>query len=424
MTVRRGMGPDASGRTAPTVRQVTPIMAACVVIAALACATPQPTPTQAPPTAAPLPTPVRVPTPAPVDRPLREFDLNSTHTIGWIGFSIMYAEGWLAETTPGRHTTISEVADDHELQYLVPRPSNGLQIMLAGTPMRSGLGSTNSSLGPTDLMRLLEEQWGFLYNEELVEVQVFGVPAVRARGPLHGGGAADCLTGVTEKEKAFFFCVGAPLEQDLEAFLPTWERMLAGIERLDRETGRPGPKMVKVPAPVEAVEVVISELQVRARQYSGTVPEYTLRVISRLRRGGGCSRFDSYEVKKEAHSIAVMVSNLEVADQGASCTSDVPTFITEIPLGTDFDPGQPYTVVVNGNVTNTFVARMPFIPGTPVGPKMVKKAAPIDRVELAVSESEPPEYSLRVVSRLPRGRACSELNGYSILCGGRTAESR
>ena len=99
------MGPDASGRTAPTVRQVTPIMAACVVIAALACATPQPTPTQAPPTAAPLPTPVRVPTPAPVDRPLREFDLNSTHTIGWIGFSIMYAEGWLAETTPGRHAT-------------------------------------------------------------------------------------------------------------------------------------------------------------------------------------------------------------------------------------------------------------------------------------------------------------------------------
>ena len=42
------------------------------------------------------------------------------------------------------------------------------------------------------------------------------------------------------------------------------------------------------------------------------------------------------------------------------------------------------------------------------------KASPIETVEVIVSESRPPRYSVNVVSRLPAGSSCSVFNGYDI----------
>ena len=50
------------------------------------------------------------------------------------------------------------------------------------------------------------------------------------------------------------------------------------------------------------------------------------------------------------------VTHLNVLDKNTMCTRDLPAVTTQIPLGSDFTPGEQYTVVVNGE-TNTFTAR-------------------------------------------------------------------
>ena len=159
------------------------------------------------------------------------------------------------------------------------------------------------------------------------------------------------------------------------------------------------PPRVSVPAPVESVEVVVMETE--------TVG-YSLEVVSRLPRGSSCSEFEGYQVALDGTSVVVDVSNLEVADRDVECTADLPIVKTEIPLDGDFAAGETYTVVVNGQVTNSFVGR------DPQGPEMVVKESPIEAVQVVESESGRPEYSLEVISRLPRGSSCSQFDGYDV----------
>lgn len=101
------------------------------------------------------------------------------------------------------------------------------------------------------------------------------------------------------------------------------------------------------------------------------------------------------------------VTHFEVTEM-MPCTADLPVVLTEVPLGSDFMPGESYRVVVNGEVTNAFTAR------DPEGPKMVVKESPIEGVELLILESFPPQYHLKVLSVLPLGSSCSKFNGYDV----------
>ncbi len=47
-------------------------------------------------------------------------------------------------------------------------------------------------------------------------------------------------------------------------------------------------------------------------------------------------------------------------------------------------------------------------------PGMVLRDSPIQSTQVRVSESDPQEYSLVVISTLPMGSSCSEFNGYEI----------
>ena len=101
-------------------------------------------------------------------------------------------------------------------------------------------------------------------------------------------------------------------------------------------------------SPIEKVEVVALE--------SAPV-QYELRVVSGLPKGGGCSRFNGYEVRRsEPDKIDVSVTHHEVADPFVVCTADYPTLETSIPLGSDFEPGLEYTVRVNSDTSQTFLA--------------------------------------------------------------------
>ena len=101
-------------------------------------------------------------------------------------------------------------------------------------------------------------------------------------------------------------------------------------------------------SPIEKVEVGALE--------SAPV-QYELRVVSGLPKGGGCSRFNGYEVRRsEPDKIDVSVTHHEVADPFVVCTADYPTLETSIPLGSDFEPGLEYTVRVNSDTSQTFLA--------------------------------------------------------------------
>ena len=102
-------------------------------------------------------------------------------------------------------------------------------------------------------------------------------------------------------------------------------------------------------SPVDSAEVVISE---------SAPPEYELRVVSGLPKGSSCSQFNGYEIRRgEADRIDVVVTHHEVADRMVACTDDYPAVETFVPLGSDFDPGVEYTVSVNSEKVESFVAR-------------------------------------------------------------------
>lgn len=103
--------------------------------------------------------------------------------------------------------------------------------------------------------------------------------------------------------------------------------------------------MVKVPAPIDQVDIWIAE---------SWPPQYFLHVVSGL--PNSCVQFDSYDVIRDGDTIRVEVTNLEPGDGGTACAQVYRTVEHTIPLGSDFVSGRTYTVVVN-DVTETFVAQ-------------------------------------------------------------------
>ena len=81
-------------------------------------------------------------------------------------------------------------------------------------------------------------------------------------------------------------------------------------------------------------------------------PQYSLLVVTEMPQGSGCSRFNGYDitrVDRYRFEIAMThhVVDFEKAGNAIACTADVAIEETAIHLGSDFEPGQEYTVVVN-----------------------------------------------------------------------------
>ena len=102
-------------------------------------------------------------------------------------------------------------------------------------------------------------------------------------------------------------------------------------------------------SPVQSAEVAISE---------SAPHQHTLRVVSGLPRGSGCSQFNGYEIQRASpYQLDVVVTHHEVSDPLVVCTADFPILETAVPLGSDFEPGAEYSVNVNDDTTVTVVAR-------------------------------------------------------------------
>ena len=160
--------------------------------------------------------------------------------------------------------------------------------------------------------------------------------------------------------------------------------------------------MVQVIAPIQEVSVNIAE---------SFPPQYFVTVTSGL--PNGCVQFDKYDLSRNGEEITISVTNLEPADKNIVCTEQYRTVESNVALGTDFEGGKTYTVIVN-DVTETFVAQgVPGpAPAEPAEPAMVQVAAPIDSVEVNVAESFPPQYFVVVTSVLPNG--CFQFDNYEL----------
>ena len=98
-------------------------------------------------------------------------------------------------------------------------------------------------------------------------------------------------------------------------------------------------------APIESVEIVIME---------SFPPQYNLVVVSGL--PNGCVSFGDYSVTRDGNTILVEVTNLVPTDPQLACTEIYGMVTTRIALGSDFESGTTYTIVVN-DVATTFVAQ-------------------------------------------------------------------
>ena len=103
------------------------------------------------------------------------------------------------------------------------------------------------------------------------------------------------------------------------------------------------PNLVREPAPIESVRIVVNDSLA-----------YSLLIVSGL--PDSCAKFESYELNRDGSRIEVTVTNLRSTGPFA-CLAVYETHEGELPLGSDFTPGEEYTVVVNGQVTETFTAQ-------------------------------------------------------------------
>ena len=160
------------------------------------------------------------------------------------------------------------------------------------------------------------------------------------------------------------------------------------------------PGMVESPAPIDGVEVVVSD---------DDPPQYTLKILSGL--PSGCVRFGGYVVSQDGNTINVAVTNLEPAI-ARPCTTVYGRHQGQVDLGSEFTPGETYTVVVNGENAASFTAGTA---GDSQGDKMTRVRSPIESTKVEVSRTDPPEYTLAVVSTMPMGSSCSKFDGYEVV---------
>ncbi len=205
-----------------------------LVLAGCSSLAPTPVPatsTPVPPTPTPVPPATEAITTsqealAPVDLELAE-----THTFPDFGYSIEYPAGWVANTR-NNLTTITQFEGDHERILDSDSSPLGYYLTMDHTDIDRlyNLGlPKNPSLG--ELLQFNMLFLGMPQPTTASETTVFGVPAVRAKA---GNEDQWAITYFGIKDDRFFLLViSAPSEGTLDAFGPTWTKMLDSIEPVE-----------------------------------------------------------------------------------------------------------------------------------------------------------------------------------------------
>ena len=103
------------------------------------------------------------------------------------------------------------------------------------------------------------------------------------------------------------------------------------------------PNLVREPAPIESVRIDVKDSRAYSLLIESGLPD-------------SCAKFENYELKRNGSLLEVTVTNLSPTGPFA-CLAVYEIHEGELPLGSDFTPGEEYTVVINGQVTETFKAQ-------------------------------------------------------------------
>ncbi len=152
------------------------------------------------------------------------------------------------------------------------------------------------------------------------------------------------------------------------------------------------PVLVQIPAPIDGLTINVAE---------SFPPQYMLLVESGL--PNGCAMFGTYEVKRDGDIVNVLVTNYVPADKNVACDMSYGTVETTVDLGSDFELGTEYTLLVNDKST-TFTAQGEAV-------QKVEQDAPVESVGIEFA----PNGGSRLVlmTGLPSG--CHELGEPLVL---------
>lgn len=162
-------------------------------------------------------------------------------------------------------------------------------------------------------------------------------------------------------------------------------------------TTSPDVSTVEVPAPIDDVEVHISE---------SWPPDYAVEITSGL--PNGCTELERITGVVEEDGVKIEVVNTQPAP-GAdiACDQQYRQVTSVVKLGSGYEPGKKFTVSVNG-VEETFTGYGcsvvdPDDCASELAYETVEAPAPIETVEILEPDSDTPRYQVRIVFGLPNG---------------------
>ena len=162
----------------------------------------------------------------------RPADVTETYAIPDFGYSIDYPAGWFVRTT-GPFTTITRIEQQGEFDF-DSSPLLDLSVSLDHRTILflMDIGLTEEDPTTQDLLEFNIFSFDWTDVRDMGEVEIFGTTAAVVRVRTRGGDAAIMYQGVNPGSvfgEFFVFGVGAPTEEQLDAFLPAWETMIESI---------------------------------------------------------------------------------------------------------------------------------------------------------------------------------------------------
>lgn len=168
---------------------------------------------------------------APFEIPLPA-DVTETYEIPGFGFSIDYPTGWAIDTRdPVTVIASSEAALQARFSDSNPAPETVVITLDHRTvEFLQGIGLAAEDPTAQDLLEFNSNEFGWTDISDPEEVEVFGTTALVVRFGDPRGGFNLAYQGVRpDVDDVFLLSVGSPTEENLDAFLPTWEAMLESI---------------------------------------------------------------------------------------------------------------------------------------------------------------------------------------------------
>ena len=178
--------------------------------------------------------------------------------------------------------------------------------------------------------------------------------------------------------------------------------------------GDQGYDVVEVLAPIESVQILTLE----------SYPEqFVVQVISGL--PSGCATFSRAEVNRDGTDINIDVYNWVPSPEQAaviSCLAIYGLHDENVGLGSDFERGTEYTVIVNGVANGSFTTGSSPLQTIPPKqePEFIVEPAPVEGVEIIIGEDSrgPVTYYAHVLWGLTNG--CMESLEPNLIQSGRT----